>query len=124
MQMPGYSRRGWIGSALATCGGLALSGLALSQQETEAAPEGYTKPGPVTDLSRAPGLQLRRISEQPNGEKTYVLIFSKRDEVLSGLTALATQEKIGAGYFTAIGALERAIRLVRPRAPGLPRYPR
>ena len=28
--------------------------------------------------------------------------------MLSGLTAFATQEKIGAGYFTAIGALERA----------------
>ena len=108
MQMLGCSRRGWIGSALATCGGLALSGLALSQQETEAAPEGYTKPAPITDLSRARGLQLRKISEQPNGEKTYVLIFAKRDEVLSGLTAFATQEKIGAGYFTAIGALERA----------------
>jgi uncharacterized protein len=102
------SRRRWIGSALATCGGLAASGLALGQQAATPALEGYTKPGPVTDLSLAPGLQVRKLSEQPNGEATYALIFAKRDEVMSGLTAFAAQQKITAGYFTAIGALQRA----------------
>jgi len=46
--------RRWIGAALATCGGLAVSGLALGQQEAKPAPQGYTKPGPVTGLARAP----------------------------------------------------------------------
>lgn len=85
-----------------------MAGVARAQQETKPAPAGYTKPGPVTDLSRAPGLQSRKISEQSNGEITYAVIFAKRDEVLSGLTAFAVQEKITAGYFTAIGALQRA----------------
>jgi Protein of unknown function (DUF3300) len=102
------SRRRWIGSALATCGGVAVSGLTLGQEVGKMAPEGYTKPGPVADLNLAPGLQIRKVSEHPNGEVTYALIFGKRDEVLSGLTAFATQQKITAGYFTAIGALQRA----------------
>ena len=108
MHMPTYSRRCWIGSALATCGGLAVSGFALGQQDAKPASRGYTKPGAVTDLGRAPGLQVRKVSEQPNGEKTYAIIFAKEDEVLSGLTAFAAQEKVTAGYFTAIGALRRA----------------
>jgi uncharacterized protein YjlB/predicted DNA-binding protein with PD1-like motif len=62
----------------------------------------------VIDLGRASGLQMQKVSEQPNGEKTYAIIFAKEDEVLSGLTAFAAREKITAGYFTAIGALRRA----------------
>jgi uncharacterized protein len=61
------------------------------------------------DRSQAgPGLRVRKVSEQPNGETTYALSFRKRDEVLSGLTAFATERKITAGHFTAIGALQRA----------------
>jgi hypothetical protein len=71
-------------------------------------PAGYTKSAPVTNLSLAPGLQVRKVSEQPNGETVYALIFGKRDEVLSGLTAFATEHRITAGSFTAIGAFQRA----------------
>ena len=51
------SRRQWIGSGLATCSYLAAGGLALGQSEEKTAPKGYTLPGPVTNLGRAPGLQ-------------------------------------------------------------------
>jgi predicted DNA-binding protein with PD1-like motif len=108
MNTTAYSRRRWIGSALASCGGLALGGLTLGQQAANPTPEGYTKPGPVTNLSLAPGLKAREVSVLPNGQKTYALIFAKGDEVMSGLTAFAVQQKVTAGYFTAIGALRRA----------------
>jgi predicted DNA-binding protein with PD1-like motif len=50
-------------------------------------------------------LQARLISENPNGEKTYAVIFAKGDEIMSGLTEFADREKIAGGHFTAIGAL-------------------
>ena len=102
------SRRQWISSSLAACGYLAANGLAAGQSGSSSAPKGYTRPGPVTDRGRAPGLQTRLISENPGGERTYALVFAKGDEVLSGLTEFAGREKLTAGYFTAIGALQRA----------------
>lgn len=102
------SRRQWIGSGLATCGFLAAAGLGLAQAADVPALKGYTRPDPVTDRGRAPGLQSRLIAENPGGEKTYALVFAKGDEVLSGVTEFAGREKLTAGYFTAIGALQRA----------------
>ena len=102
------SRRQWISSSLAACGYLAATGLAAGQLGSSPAPKGYTRPGPVTDRGRAPGLQGRLISENPGGERTYALVFAKGDEVLSGLTEFAGREKLTAGYFTAIGALQGA----------------
>jgi predicted DNA-binding protein with PD1-like motif len=102
------SRRHWISSSLAACSYLAASSLALGQSGGNPAPKGYTRPGPVTDRGRAPGLQTRVISENPSGEKTYALVFAKGDELLSGLTEFAARENLAAGYFTAIGALQEA----------------
>jgi len=102
------SRRQWIGSGLTTCGYLAAGGFFLSQSQAKSTPNGYTRPGPVTDRGRAPGLQTRLIAENSNGEKTYALIFAKGDEILSGLTEFAEREKLTAGSFTAIGALQSA----------------
>jgi predicted DNA-binding protein with PD1-like motif len=95
-------------SGLVTCGYLAAGGLALGQSEDKPAPKGYTLPGPVTNLGRAPGLQTRLIAENPSGERTYAEIFAKGDEIMSGLTEFALREELVAGHFTAIGALERA----------------
>jgi len=102
------SRRQWIGSGLASCGYLAAGGLGLAQAVDVPAFKGYTRPGPVTERGRAPGLQSRVISENPGGEKTYAVVFAKGDEVLSGLTEFAVREKLTAGYFIAIGALQSA----------------
>ncbi len=38
------------------------------------------------------------------GEKTWVLIFDKGDEVVSGLTRFAAEQRLGGSRFTAIGA--------------------
>lgn len=72
-------------------------------------PKGYTAPKGVTDLTRAPGLETRLISEHPNGERTYALIFGNGDEIMSGLTEFAVREKLVGGHFSAIGALEHAL---------------
>jgi predicted DNA-binding protein with PD1-like motif len=101
---PSWSRRQWIGASLATCGFLAARGLAPAQSVLN----GYTRPGPVKERGLAPGLQSRLISETSGGEKTYAVVFAKGDEVLSGLTEFAAREKLTAGYFTAIGALQKA----------------
>jgi predicted DNA-binding protein with PD1-like motif len=102
------TRRQWIRSSLAACGCFGAGGLAVAQSEVIPTPQGYTRPGPVTDRGRAPGLQARLISETSAGEKTYAVIFAKGDEVLSGLTEFAERENLSAGSFTAIGALQSA----------------
>jgi len=102
------SRRRWIGSGLATCSYLAAGSLGLAQAADVPALKDYTRPGPLTERGRAPGLQSRVISENPGGEKNYAVVFAKGDEVLSGLTEFAVREKLTAGHFTAIGALQSA----------------
>jgi len=107
-ELPSMSRRQWLSSGLATCGFLAVGGLSLAQALDMPALKGYTRPGPVTERGLAPGLRSRLVSENPGGEKTYAVVFAKGDEVLSGLTEFALREGLTAGYFTAIGALQRA----------------
>jgi uncharacterized protein len=107
-QSSSLSRRQWIRTGLTTCGFLAAGGLGLAQSEDTSVPEGYTRPGPVTDRGWAPGMQTQLISSNSDGEKTYAVIFAKGDEVLSGLTEFAEREKVTSGHFTAIGALRSA----------------
>ena len=102
------SRRQWIGSSLAACGYLAAGGLGLAQSQNMPLPAGYTRPGPVTDLGRAPGWRARPVAEHADGGTTYLVTFAKGDEVMSGLTDFAERNKITAGHFTAIGALQSA----------------
>ena len=106
-EFPFLSRRQWFGSALTTCAGVALAGLA-DAQDVAPLPVGYTKPTAVEDLTRAPGMQVRQISAEANGQRTYAVIFAKGDEVLSGLTAFAAQEKITSAFFASIGAFQHA----------------
>ena len=102
------TRRQWIRSSLTACGCFGPAGLALAGSEGAPTPQGYTRPGPVTERGRAPGLQTRLVAETSDGEKTFALIFGKGDEILSGLTEFAEREKLGAGHFSAIGALQSA----------------
>lgn len=107
MNILSLSRRQWFGSALTACAGVALAGIA-DAQDTAFLPPGYTKPTPIKDFSRSPGMQVRQVSAEGNGQRTYAVVFAKGDEVLSGLTAFAVQEKITSGFFTAIGAFQHA----------------
>jgi predicted DNA-binding protein with PD1-like motif len=107
-QATSLSRRQWHRLCLSTCGYLAAGGLVAAPPEDTLAAQGYTRPGPVTLRGRAPGLQSRLIAENPGGKRTYAVIFAKGDEILSGLTEFAEREKLTAGCFTAIGALQSA----------------
>jgi hypothetical protein len=103
------SRRQWLGSGLAACGYLAAGGLALTRAQETPAPAGYTPPTGLAVLHPAPGLQTRLLTEDYHGVKTYALIFAKGDGIMSGLKEFAMREKLVAGHFSAIGALEHAL---------------
>ena len=57
-----------IRTGLTTCGYLAAGVLATAEAEDPPTPKGYTRPGPVTDRGRAPGMQVRLVSENSSGE--------------------------------------------------------
>jgi predicted DNA-binding protein with PD1-like motif len=44
-----------------------------------------------------------------SGEKTFALIFEKGDEVIGSLKQFATEQRLLASHFTAIGALSDAV---------------
>jgi uncharacterized protein len=46
-----------------------------------------------------------RLLHDDHGQRTYVLVFDKSDELMEGLTSFAAEEGIDAGDFSAIGAL-------------------
>ena len=50
-------------------------------------------------------MKSKLVQTAPGGERTFVLVFDPGDEVLAGLEAFATGQDVGAGTFTAIGAL-------------------
>jgi predicted DNA-binding protein with PD1-like motif len=56
----------------------------------------------------APGMKFKLVHTSP-GERVYAIIFSKGDEVISGLTDFARQNHISDAHFTAIGACESAL---------------
>ena len=78
-----------------------VSCTASSQQLTD---DLYISPSRPVPTGKAPGMQAKQIKDTPE-EKVYAVIFSKGDEVLSGLTDFAIQHKIEDAHFTAIGAV-------------------
>lgn len=46
---------------------------------------------------------------QENGERTYVLVFDKGDEVIAGLKGFATFYRLRGSYFSAIGAFSDVV---------------
>jgi predicted DNA-binding protein with PD1-like motif len=64
-----------------------------------------TRPVPT---GLAPHMQVKLVHQQ-TGERVYAVIFSKRDEVLSGLTDFARQYHVGDAHFTGIGAVSSAL---------------
>lgn len=53
-------------------------------------------------------MQVKLVHQQ-DGERVYAVIFSKGDEVLSGLTDFAKQYHVGDAHFTGIGAVSSAL---------------
>jgi uncharacterized protein len=80
---------------------------AKAQQQTGAQDEAYISPSAPVATGKAPGMKVRLLSEN-GGVKSYAIILAKGDEVMSGLTDFARQNKVASASFTAIGAFSHA----------------
>ena len=86
--------------------GLAASGSAQTGQESTGGEVWVSPTRPIAG-GRAPGVKVELLGV--NGQqKTYAVIFSSGDEVLSGLIDFAREYKVTSAHFTAIGALSGA----------------
>ncbi|PYK79655.1 MAG: DUF296 domain-containing protein [Verrucomicrobia bacterium] len=78
-----------------------------AQQENPDQHEGYLSPSSAVATGKAPGMKVRLLAEN-RGVKSYAIVLAKGDEVMSGLTDFAKQNKVTSASFTAIGAFSRA----------------
>src|SRR5664279_2546914 len=62
----------------------------------------YADPAKTLENGKAPGLKVKILSTI-GGTKTYILIFTKGDEVVAGLTEFAKTNNIISGHYTGIG---------------------
>jgi len=62
----------------------------------------YADPTKTLENGKAPGLKVKLLSTAGK-TKTYILIFTKGDEVVAGLTEFAKTNNIKSGYYTGIG---------------------
>jgi len=78
-----------------------FAAFALLLFKTASAQE-YVSPTGAAKTGRSPGVKVKLLSQ--NGPvKTYVLVFAKNDEVISGLTEFAQKYKITAAHFKGLG---------------------
>jgi uncharacterized protein len=80
---------------------------AKAQQRNGRQDEAYVSPSAPVATGKAPGMKVRLLSEN-GGVKSYAIILAKGDEVMSGLTDFARQNKVASASFTAIGAFSHA----------------
>jgi hypothetical protein len=74
-----------------------------AQQSSGREDDAYLSPSVSVSTGKAPGMKVRLLSENEEA-KRYAIVFAKGDEVMSGLTDFARQNKVGSASFTAIGA--------------------
>lgn len=79
----------------------AIAGLSFIFQLHLSAQE-YADPTKVLENGKAPGLKVKLLSSQGQ-TKTYMLIFTKGDEVVAGLTEFVKKNNIKSGSYTGIG---------------------
>jgi uncharacterized protein len=79
---------------------LLLSGFILFGGNLHA--QEYQSPTQPPVTGRSPGVHVKLISDSGT-TRTYVLIFSPGDEILSGLKEFAVKYKVKSAHFTAIG---------------------
>ena len=80
---------------------LLVAGSALAAQAQTPEYISLTTGKPV-QLGKAPGMKVKLMSTS-GPVKTYVLIFAKGDEIVSGLTEFAQQYDVKSGHYQAIG---------------------
>jgi uncharacterized protein len=62
----------------------------------------YISPTKPAETGKSPGLKIKLV-DSTAGSQTYVLIFAKGDEVVSGLTEFALTHRVRSAHYTAIG---------------------
>jgi predicted DNA-binding protein with PD1-like motif len=73
-----------------------------SLARTKLSAQEYVQPTGTVQSGKAPKMKVKLLST--NGEtKTYIIVFSNGDEVVSGLTDFAKQYKVKSAHYTAIG---------------------
>jgi hypothetical protein len=65
----------------------------------------WLTPSETAPHGQAPGAQVRLVGTQPNGTKTYLLVLSQGDEVVSALATFAKDHEVVNARFSAIGAV-------------------
>jgi hypothetical protein len=78
-----------------------------AQQQPTGEDQTYLSPSAPVATGKAPGMKTRLLSENA-GVKNYVAVLAKGDEVMSGLTDFARENKVTSASFTAIGAFSHA----------------
>ena len=78
-----------------------------AQQQPPGEDQAYLSPSAPVATGKAPGMKARLLSENA-GVKNYVVVLAKDDEVMSGLTDFARQNKVTSASFNAIGAFSHA----------------
>lgn len=78
-----------------------------AQQLSGGDDEQYVSPSAPVAIGKAPGMKVRLLSNN-GGVKNYAIVLAKGDEVMSGLSDFARQNKVAAASFTAIGAFGNA----------------
>jgi len=80
---------------------------AKAQQRNSGQDEAYLSPSAPVATGKAPRMKVRLLSQNGN-VKSYAIVLAKGDEVMSGLTDFARQNKVVSASFTAIGAFSHA----------------
>jgi predicted DNA-binding protein with PD1-like motif len=80
---------------------------AKAQQRNGGQDQAYVSPSAPVATGKAPGMKVRLLSEN-GGVKNYAIVLAKGDEVMSGLTDFARQNKVASASFAAIGAFSHA----------------
>ncbi|GAB3756303.1 PPC domain-containing DNA-binding protein [Spirosoma pomorum] len=81
---------------------LLIAGISFSAQAQE-----YVSPTKPAQTGRSPGVKVKLLSTSGN-VKTYAVIFSTGDEVVSGLTEFAQKYDVKSAHYTAIGDAKSA----------------
>ena len=96
---PGLNTRRAISKLFASAAGL---GAYRAYADTQSSPEDtYVKGGPVLARGLAPGM---KVTDLGPGGRRFEVVFSKGDEVTSGLTEFAEKNHIVSAHITALGA--------------------
>jgi predicted DNA-binding protein with PD1-like motif len=81
---------------------LLVAGISFSAQAQE-----HVSPTKPAQTGRSPGVKVKLLSTNGN-VKTYAVIFSTGDEVVSGLTEFAQKYDVKSAHYTAIGDAKSA----------------